>query len=65
MALVRALLLHNHRKLREEVDVWRLYHLLYYFEKCGGKEVRVSLPKKVAYRKQYHVVHTGVTEQVT
>ena len=52
------------RKLQEELDIWRLYHLLHYFQLCGGKEIRVPKPKEISFNKQYYAVHTAVTSQV-
>ena len=67
MAFVRTLLrkfVRNKRKIQEEHDVWRLYHLLYYFEQSGGKEVKVARPQNVSYHEQYRTVHSAVTKQV-
>ena len=64
MRALAARLVLNRRKLQEELDIWRLYHLLYYFERCGGKEVQLPRPKEVSFTKQYHAVHTAVTRQV-
>lgn len=67
MSFVRALarrVLVNPRRIQAQLDIWQLYHLLYYFQQCGGKEVRVSRPKNVSFAKQYRAVYSAVTKQV-
>ena len=64
MGLMRALATFTQRKLQEELDIWRLYHLLHYFQLCGGKEIRVPKPKEISFNKQYYAVHSAVTKQV-
>ncbi len=67
MALVGTLfarLLAGGRGLQESQDVWKLYHLLHYFQQCGGMEVRVARPGKVSPRTRYSAVHAAVTAQV-
>ncbi len=67
MALVGTLfarLLAGGRGLQESQDVWKLYHLLHYFQQCGGMEVRVARPRKVSPRRRYSAVHAAVTAQV-
>ena len=67
MAFVRALatrIVLNKQRIQEELDIWRIYHLIHYFEECGGKEVRVPRPKEVSLSKQYYAVETSVTRQV-
>lgn len=54
----------NPRRVQSELDIWKLYHLLHYFQQCGGKEVRVPRPKDVSFAKQYRAVYSAVTEQV-
>ena len=54
----------NPRRVQSELDIWKLYHLLHYFQECGGKEVRVPRPKDVSFAKQYRAVYSAVTEQV-
>ena len=56
--------LSNPRRVQRELDIGKLYHLLHYFEQCGGKEVRVPHPKDVSFAKQYRAVYSAVTEQV-
>ncbi len=67
MALVGALaarLLAGRRGFQESQDVWQLYHLLHYYQQCGGREVRVTRPQRVSFKKQFTAVHAAVTEQV-
>lgn len=67
MALIRAVFhrfLQNKRKLYEEHDVWKLYHLLYYYDQSGGKEIQVTRPPDVSYHEQLLIVHSIVTKQV-
>lgn len=67
MALIRTVFqrfLQNKRKLQEEHDVWKLYHLLYYYDQSGGKEVQVTRPPDVSYFEQLHKVQSIVTKQV-
>lgn len=51
-------------KFQKELDIWRLYHLLYYFEQSHGQDVKVPRPEHKPYRKQYQLVHEGVNKQV-
>ena len=68
MALMRHLasrLLRNKRSLQDELDIWRLYHVLHYYERCGGQEIRVPLPnQRVSVSKQFTAVQKAVTKQV-
>ena len=67
MSFVRALarrVLVNPQRIQAQLDIWQLYHLLYYFQQCGGKEVRVPRPKNVSFAKQYRAVYSAVTKQV-
>ena len=67
MSFVRALatrLVLNQRKFQEELDVWRLYHLVHYWRVCRGREVRVPRPDEVSSSKQYRAIHSAVTSQV-
>ena len=67
MSFVRALarrILVTPRRIQTELDIWQLYHLLYYFQQCCGKEVRVPRPKDVSFAKQYQAVYSAVTYQV-
>ena len=67
MALVRSLLqrfMQNKRKAQEEHDVWKLYHLLYYHQQSGGREVQIDRPPDLGYHEQYRLVHSLVTQQV-
>lgn len=54
----------EHAKFQEELDIWRLFHLLHYFEQSGGQDVKVPRPENKPYRKQYQRVHDGVNKQV-
>ena len=56
--------LSNPRSVQREPDIWKLYHLLHYFQQCGGKEVGIPRPKDVSFAKQYRAVYSAVTEQV-
>lgn len=51
-------------KFQEELDIWRLYHLLYYFQQSRGQDVKVPRPENKTYRKQYQLVHEVVNSQV-
>lgn len=70
MSLVRALarrVLTNKRKLQDELDVWRLYHFLFYRKQIseGTDLAELKFPdQNVSYRKQYTIVHAAVTQQV-
>lgn len=50
--------------LQEEVDLWRLYHMVHYFELCEGKNVKVPRPPKASQRQQRKRVETCITTQV-
>ena len=68
MALVRTLfqrLVQSKRMVQEEHDVWKLYHLLYYYEQSGGEEVKVPRPPNISYNEQCRMVHSVVTKQVS
>lgn len=70
MSLARALaarLLIYRKKVREEMDVWRLYHFLAYRKQVseGTNFADLKFPDQSAsYRKQYRTVHAAVTQQV-
>lgn len=50
---------------QEDIDVWRIYQLLYYRNHCDGKEVRLpSLKGNVPRQTQRIVVKEEVTKQV-
>ena len=70
MSFVRALVLRvfrNKRKYREELDIWRLYHFIFYRKQLieGVKPADLKYPdQRVSYKKQYSAVHSAVTQQV-
>ena len=69
-SFVRALagkVMRNKRKMREELDIWRLYHFLSYRKQVseGTDYSNLKFPNQNAsYRKQYGIVHSAVTQQV-
>ena len=52
------------RGLQADLDIWRLYHVIHYYELCGGREVRVPMPPTVSTRKQRQRVSACITKQV-
>jgi hypothetical protein len=52
------------RKLQIELDIWRLYHVVYYYEQCGGKEIRVPMPPEISFRKQKQRIKFNVKKQL-
>ena len=50
--------------LQEEIDLWRLYHMVHYFELCEGKNVKVPKPPKSSLRQQRKRVEACITTQV-
>ena len=70
MSIVRALaarVLLNKRKVQEELDVWRLYHFLFYRRQVseGTDLADLDFPdQSLSYKKQYQTVHEEVTQQV-
>ena len=68
MSLMRALLarfVQFKPRLQEELDIRKLYDLMYYAEQCMGNESSaLNRPKNASYSEQFRVVHSAVTKQV-
>ena len=53
------------RTIQEDIDLWRVYQLLDYREKCGGKEIKVEkIKKRVPVKMQEKMVNSKLTQQV-
>lgn len=66
MASVWVVLMERLRRAsrQEEIDLWRLYHMVHYFELCEGKNVKVPKPPKASLRQQRKRVEACITAQV-
>ena len=54
------------RALQEDIDLWRVYQLLYYKEQCGGDAVKIKAIKKhnIPAVTQRRVVDDSIAVQV-
>ena len=51
---------------QEDIDIWRLYQLIYYHDNCGGREIKLPKPSEhVPVKTQRDVVREGVISQVS
>ena len=50
---------------QEDIDIWRLYQLIYYYDNCGGREIKLPKPSEdVPVKTQRDVIREGVISQV-
>ena len=49
---------------QSEIDLWRLYHVVHYFELCEGRNVKVPKPPKASLNQQGIRIKACVTKQV-
>ena len=53
------------RTIQEDLDLWRVYQLLYYRDKCGGEEIKVEKIKEIVpIKKQKKMVDSKLKQQV-
>ncbi len=54
------------RALQEDIDLWRVYQLLYYREQCGGNAVQIKAIKKhnISAATQRRVAEDNIAIQV-